>query len=85
MLVGLLVCWLVGWSVGDMVLNYRSLARCSPTSGGFSLRPWIDLFFAQVMGAITGSDTRADRTLSRSLSVFGMQVCPCVYLSVSYS
>ena len=28
----------------------------------------------QVTGTITGSDTRPDRTLSRSLSVFGMQV-----------
>lgn len=38
----------------------------------------------QVMGVITGSDTRADRTLSRSLSVFGMQVCGCVCVSMIY-
>ena len=91
-LVGWLVDWLVdcvgflfGWSVGVFGYCPCSFSRSlSPINGCFRFRRWIVFGPGQAMGVITGSDTRPDRTLSRSLSVLGMQVCGCVCVSMSH-
>jgi hypothetical protein len=50
-----------------MTCAYDVIDRC----GNTLLRRLME----QVTGIITGSDTRPDRTLSRSLAAFGLQVC----------
>ncbi|CAN0041402.1 unnamed protein product [Pylaiella littoralis] len=47
----------------------KTILASYPRSGNSLLRRLLE----EVTGTITGSDTRPDRTLSRSLSVFGMQ------------
>eukprot|EP00752_Nemacystus_decipiens_P006317 g5696.t1 len=54
---------------GSEAMDAKTVLASYPRSGNSLLRRLLE----EVTGTITGSDTRPDRTLSRSLSVFGMQ------------